>query len=92
MKFLTTVQISLVLSFSVASQAHALQANLPIDEINQILQMKIEKDVQRTLGVNRYFQEVGQKLYPENHQAPYSSDEETFIAPDCLCQMQTRVM
>ena len=92
MKFLTTLQISLVLSLSIASQAHALQASLPTDEINQILQMKIEKDVQRSLGSNRYFREVSRELNPENSKTPYSGEDDSFIAPDCLCQMQTRVM
>ena len=92
MKFLTTLQISLVLSLSIASQAQALQASLPTDEINQVLQMKIEKDVQRSLGSNRYFREISRKLDPEKSNTPYTGDDESFIAPDCLCQMQTRVM
>ena len=92
MKFLTTLQISLVLSLSIASQVHAMQTRLPTDEINHLLQMKIEKDVQRTLGANRYFHEVSQKLNPENNKTPYSDNEDTFIAPDCLCHLQTRVM
>ena len=92
MKTLPTLLICLVLSLTVAGQSYAMQATLPLDGINQVLQMKIEKDLARSLKLNSAYHREQQLDSPEMKEPATVQESEDFVAPDCFCNLHTRII
>ncbi len=91
MKTLPTLLFCLVLSLTVAGQSYAKQATLPLNGINQVLQMKIEKDLMQSLNSERFHRIQKKVSTPATKQPATVQESDIFIAPDCLCNLHTRI-
>lgn len=92
MKTLPTLLLGLVLSLTVAGQSYAKQATLPLKGINQVLQMKIEKDLIQSLNSEQYQRGREKQNLPDTKDPSTVQESDIFIAPDCLCDLQTRII
>ena len=92
MKILSLALISLVLSISLAGQAAALQNTLPVNNINKLLQMKIDQGVLNSFGGDAYLPRQHDISAPVKEKQHINQPVDTFSVPDCLCLLFTRVL
>ncbi len=90
-KILSNLVTSFVLSMMLAGQAHALQDNLPVNNINSLLELKVSKPGEQSLekdGLFKYRPAHPPVYIDRNEQSP----GKTYSMPDCLCHLHTRVI
>ena len=92
MKTLPTLLFCLVLSLSIAGQSYAMQATFPMNGINQVLQMKIERDLKQSLHSQRVYRSEKQTGTSKTEEPATLQESDIFIAPDCLCELHTRII
>ncbi|NKB37329.1 MAG: hypothetical protein GKR93_09195 [Gammaproteobacteria bacterium] len=93
MKTLPTLLFCLVLSLTVAGQSYAMQqVSSPQNGINQVLQMKIEKDLTQLLNSKKAYRGVKKINTPVRKEPATVQESDEIIAPDCLCDLHTRII
>jgi hypothetical protein len=92
MKTLPTLVASLVLSLMLAGQAIAQKHTLPYDEMNQALQMKIDKQVIYLSADEPGLLEKSLFSLPLEQEQMQNNQPDVYSDPDCLCHLITRVM
>ena len=91
MKILSNLVTSFMLSMMLAGQAHALQDNLPVNNINSLLELKVNKPVELSLEKEMLFKYRPARP-PVHIDRNEHSTEKTYSMPDCLCHLHTRVI
>lgn len=91
MKTLPALIIGLIISLSLAGQALALHNTIPMEGINKVLQMHIDRKVVNSLSDDKYFQQK-RLVLPELQEKRLFDQADRFPAPDCLCHLFARII